>query len=64
MEEPNTRSPFAGIEPQVRHVAFLDVLGFSAKVLADFHDTVSLYAELVRGWQIQNHVFPQVRLTI
>lgn len=64
MEEPNTRSPFAGIEPLVRHVAFLDVLGFSAKVLADFHGALSLYAELVKSWQIHNIVFHQVQLTI
>jgi hypothetical protein len=64
MKESEKPSIFTASDLRVRHVAFLDVLGFSAKVLSDFNGTVSLYEELVSGWQIHNRVYSQVQLTI
>ncbi len=57
-------SKLLATEPKLCHVAFLDVLGFSAKVLNDFGGTVAVYAELIRGWEIHRKVYKQVELTI
>jgi hypothetical protein len=53
-------------DSQVRHVAFLDILGFSAKVLSDFQGTVALYTELVKRWHTltRANAYLQVQLTI
>lgn len=64
MTESEQPSIFTASDLQVRHVAFLDVLGFGAKVLSDIRGTVSLYEELVRGWQFHNRIYSQVQLTI
>lgn len=61
---PETHLAFAGAEPRRRHAAFVDVLGFSAKVMDDFDGTVALYCELLGHWQIHRKVYEQVELTI
>lgn len=55
---------FAKREPVEMYAAFLDVLGFSAKTIHEFDDTVKVYEELINSWNYHYEYHQDVSLTI
>jgi hypothetical protein len=46
-EIPSYISPFVGITPEPRYVAFIDILGFGQQVLDNFDATLEVYEEII-----------------
>lgn len=56
--------PFAGILPQHRFVAFVDVLGFSSRILSDFENAFQSYKALLEQWRTVWRPGPEIDVTI
>ncbi len=56
--------PFVGVIPENRFVAFVDVLGFSGRILRDFADAFQSYRSLLDQWRTVWLPGPEADVTI
>lgn len=64
VEQRTPYRPFLGIVPEIKYVAFIDILGFSNSVQNKFDKMISVYQNILKHWSWHYDYYSDVSLRI